>query len=206
MSWVTDLATRAGGLGLAAVMLIENLFPPIPSEAVLPFAGFLVGRGDLGLVPAMLGSTLGSAAGALVLYAIGRFGGRVVLLRHGHLFRLSERDLDRADEWFDRHGGKVVFFARMVPLVRSVVSVPAGTSQMPVGRFLVLTAAGSGVWNALLIGFGVALGENYVRVAGVVAAGSNVVVGVLAVTAVTAVAWWYRSRSRRRREVSPSDE
>jgi len=102
-----------------------------------------------------------------------------VLLRHGHLFRMSERDLDRADDWFDRHGPKIVFFARMVPLARSIVSVPAGTSEMPILRFLVLTAAGSALWNALMIGLGAAFGDNYDRVGDTVTRISDAVVIVL---------------------------
>jgi membrane protein DedA with SNARE-associated domain len=132
------------------------------------------------------------------LYAIGRWGGRAVLLRHGHLFRMSEQDLDRADDWFDRHGPKVVFFARMIPLARSIVSVPAGTSEMPILRFLLLTAAGSALWNALLIGLGVAFGENYQRVADTVSRVSDGVVIVLGVALVAVAVWWFRRRQTRR--------
>ncbi len=194
---MTDAVGRGGGVALALVMLAENVFPPIPSEAVLPFAGFLVEQGELTFAVALSAATLGSTVGAVVLYTAGRWGGRALLLRHGHLFRLSRRDLDRADDWFDRHGPKVVFVARMVPLFRSVVSVPAGTSEMPLGRFVVLTAAGSALWNAVLLGLGVAFGERYAAVGDAVGRGSTVLVVVLGVGLLAAAGWWYRSRGPR---------
>ncbi|MDQ3343333.1 MAG: DedA family protein, partial [Actinomycetota bacterium] len=110
----------------------------------------------------------------------------------------SEQDLDRADDWFDRHGPKIVFFARMIPLARSIVSVPAGTSEMPILRFLLLTAAGSALWNALLIGLGVAIGENYQRVVDTVSRVSDGVVIVLGVALVAVAVWWFRRRQTRR--------
>lgn len=190
-----EYVERGGAVALALVMLGENLFPPIPSEAVLPFVGFLVERGTMNALTALLAATAGSTIGALVLYAVGRYGGRAVLLRHHGMFRMSERDLDRADDWFDRHGGKIVFFARMVPLARSIVSIPAGTSEMPVGRFLLLTAAGSALWNVFLIGAGMVVGDNYEQIADVVGRASTIVVVVLGAVVLVAATWWYRSRS-----------
>ena len=149
---------------LFALVLAENLFPPIPSEVILPLAGFLVSEGEMSLAGALVASTAGSTAGALVLYAFGRYGGRPLLLRHGRLLRLSHERLDRADAWFDQHGPKIVFLGRMVPGVRSVVSVPAGLSEMPLVSFTLLTLAGSALWNAALIGAGWALGDNWERV------------------------------------------
>lgn len=191
---MTRFVESGGGWALALLMLLENLFPPVPSEAVLPFAGFLVGRGDLSAVTAMAAATAGSTVGALVLYALGRSGGRAMLLRHRRIFRLSADDLDRADDWFDRHGWKVVLLARMVPLARSVVSVPAGTSQMPLGRFLLLTAAGSAVWNGILLSLGAGFGDRYEQIARLVGRASTTVVIVLGIVTLGAAAWWYRSR------------
>ncbi len=149
--WAADVLGAYGSLELAALMLAENLFPPIPSEAILPLTGFLVGRGDLAFLPALVVATSGSLLGAFAPYALGRWGGRGLILRHGKLLRVTEAELDRADEWFDRYGDWVVLFGRMVPFVRSIVSIPAGLSEMPVLRFAILTAVGSGAWNALLI-------------------------------------------------------
>jgi membrane protein DedA with SNARE-associated domain len=162
--WVQDVLSGGGLAVLFALVLAENLFPPIPSEVILPLAGFLVSNGEMSFAEAVLASSAGSTAGALVLYALGRYGGRPLLLRHGRRLRLSDEGLDRADAWFDRHGGKVVFFGRMVPGVRSVVSVPAGMSEMPLLTFSALTLAGAAIWNSALIGAGWGLGDNWERV------------------------------------------
>lgn len=195
--WVEGALTAGGSFALGAVMFLENVFPPIPSELVLPYAGFLVGRGTISWFEALLSSTVGSVLGAVVLYALGRYGGRPVILRYRRLLRFSERDLDRADAWFDRHGPKIVFFARMVPLARSIVSLPAGWSQMPMGRFLVLTTLGTVAWNSLLIGGGFLLGENYERVGEVADTYSNVILAVTVVATVALVVWWLRRRPQR---------
>jgi membrane protein DedA with SNARE-associated domain len=178
--WIFDVISTLGYLGLALLLVAENLFPPIPSEIVLPLAGFVVGRGDLGFWPALLAATAGSVVGALILYALGRYGGRGLVLRYGQWLRVSAKDLERAEGWFRRYGDWVVLGARVVPLARSVVSIPAGTMKMSLLRFTVLTALGSGVWNALLIGAGVSLGANWTRIQDWVGSYSDVVLVLLA--------------------------
>lgn len=201
--WVQQALQSGGSVALALVMLIENLFPPIPSELVLPYAGFEVWRGNIGFVEALFAATVGSVIGALILYAIGRYGGRPVVLRLRWLLRASEADLDRADRWFDRYGPVIVLVARMVPIARSVVSLPAGWSQMPIWRFLALTTLGTLGWNTLLIGGGMLLGENYERVAALANAFSTVML-VVAVAAVAVVGvWLWRRHRRSTRELSP---
>ncbi len=179
-AWVLDVIAALGYVGLALLLIAENLFPPIPSEVVLPLAGFLVGRGDLGFWQALLASTLGSVAGALILYVLGRYGGRRLVLRYGKFLHVDEDRLDRADGWFRRYGDWVVLFARVVPFARSVVSIPAGTMKMPAGRFTALTALGSLAWNTLLIGAGVVLGANWQRVEAWIGSYSNLVLVVAA--------------------------
>lgn len=125
--WITGLVEAIGPLGIGLVLLVENLFPPIPSEAVLPFAGFLVYRGELSLVAALASSTLGSVTGALVLYEVGHRGGRRFVLRWGHVLRIDEEDLDRVGGWIDRHGPAVIMGARMIPFARRGLH-PRGTS------------------------------------------------------------------------------
>jgi len=195
--WAADVLAALGSFGLLFLMLAENLFPPIPSEAILPLAGFLVGRGELGGVQAVAAATAGSVLGALILYALGRWGGRAVVLRYGRMLRVTENDLDRAEGWFDKYGDAVVFFARMVPLARSVVSIPAGMLEMPVWRFTLLTTLGSALWNTLLVGAGWFLGANWERVSAIVGSISNAVL-IVALVAIAVLAIYWLRRPRRR--------
>ena len=182
--WIGEVMGSLGYVGLALLLIIENLFPLIPSEVVLPLAGFLVGRGIFTFWGALLAATIGATAGVLVLYGLGRWGGRALVLRYGRWLRVGEEDLDRAEGWFTRHGDPVVLGARVVPGARSVVSVPAGTSRMPLLRFTVLTSIGFAVWNAVLIGAGYALGANWDRVRGWVGSYSDVVLVVVIAAAI----------------------
>ena len=193
--WASDAVTSGGGLMLAAIMLGENLFPPIPSEAVLPLAGFLVDQGELALAVALFASTAGSVVGALLLYALGRWGGRPVLLRWHHLLRLDEGKLDKADDWFDQRGPKIVFWCRMIPIARSVVSIPAGASEMPLTQFLLFTTAGTLIWNGLLIGAGVLLGRNWEQVSAVASTYTDIILIGIAVAALGLAVWRWRQRS-----------
>ena len=181
--WVLDVVSSLGYVGLALLLLAENLFPPIPSEVVLPLAGFLVGRGDLNLWGALVAATTGSVLGAVVLYGLGRWGGRRLVLRYGSWLRVDEESLDRAEGWFRKYGDALVLFARIVPIARSIVSIPAGTAKMSLVRFVVLTCVGSAVWNALLIGAGMALGANWSVVQGWIGSYSEMVLILAAVGA-----------------------
>ena len=192
--WIFQVISTLGYLGLALLLVAENLFPPIPSEVVLPLAGFVVGRGDLGFLQALLASTTGSVVGALILYALGRYGGRGLVLRYGSWLRVSATELERAEGWFRRYGGWVVLGARVVPFARSIVSIPAGTMRMPLIRFTVLTTLGSGVWNALLIGAGVSLGANWTRISGWIGSYSDVVLILLAGAAAVFLVLRHRRR------------
>jgi membrane protein DedA with SNARE-associated domain len=194
--WIADLIDAFGALGVALLMALENLFPPIPSELILPFAGFLVGRGELGFLPVLVASTAGSLFGALVLYALGRWGGRKLILRYGRFLRVKEADLDRAEGWFDKYDEWVVLFGRMVPGVRSVVSIPAGMLGTPFVRFVILTTVGSAAWNALLLGAGWYLGENWHQIADIMGSASNVILVLVAVALVSAAVWWWRRHGR----------
>ena len=166
--WAQEVLIAHGVGMLVLLILLENVFPPIPSEIILPLAGFLVFEGEMTFVEAIVAATTGSVAGAAVLYALGRHGGRPLLLRYGRVLRLDDRRLDRADDWFDRHGPKIVFLGRMLPGVRSIVSVPAGLSEMRVPVFVALTALGSALWNGALIGAGWALGSRWEEVGEVI--------------------------------------
>ncbi|GAB4080985.1 hypothetical protein GCM10028783_19330 [Modestobacter muralis] len=177
--FLLDLVEKLGAPGVGLTILIETVIPPIPSEAVLGAAGVLINDGRLNVVPVVLFATLGSVIGALVLYWIGRALGP----RRSHAFLdrlplVETTDVDRTFAWFEKHGRSAVFFGRMVPIVRSFVSVPAGVVKMPLPQFLLFTTAGSLIWNSVLIGLGVAAGDfveanlhylDYVVVAAVVA-------------------------------------
>ena len=189
VGWVTDLVERLGGPGAGLAVALENLFPPIPSEVILPLAGFAASQGDLSLASAILWTTLGSLVGALLLYGAGVALGRERLRRIVHrmpLVRLS--DVDRAEDWFDRHGDKAVLLGRMVPIFRSLISIPAGVERMPVLRFALLTTLGSLVWNTTFVMAGYGLGENWHRVEDYVGIFQKLVIVVCAVAVVGFVA------------------
>jgi membrane protein DedA with SNARE-associated domain len=165
-SWVTDVVDALGYLGVALLVVLENVFPPIPSEIVLPFAGFVAEPDGVGAVAAMVGAaTAGSVVGAWVLYGVAALIGDAALhrfvARAGRWFGVKASDLDRAEQWFDRRANVAVLVGRCVPLIRSLVSIPAGFRRMEPVRFTVLTAAGSLVWNVALIGAGAALGTKW---------------------------------------------
>ena len=182
------------GVGLA--IALENVFPPLPSELFLPLAGFTASRGGFGLASAILWTTLGSVAGALVLYALGAALGRDRLRAVVARMPLVELgDVDRAEAWFARRGAAAVFLGRMVPVVRSLISVPAGIERMPVLRFLALTAAGSLLWNSAFVLAGYGLGESWPLVEAYAGIASKIVV----VVAVLAVLGFVLARVRGRR-------
>ncbi|HEY8583178.1 MAG TPA: DedA family protein [Capillimicrobium sp.] len=161
-----DAVTSAGYGGLIGIMIIENLFPPIPSEIVLPLAGYEVSQGELNFILTVLAATLGALIGALIIYAVGRYGGRPAIERWGKWLRIGPEEVERSEQWFARWGDWVVLGARLVPGARSVVSVPAGMARMPLPRFVALTTLGSLVWNTILIGVGYQLGENWDEISG----------------------------------------
>lgn len=165
--WITSVVDSIGAAGVGLLIALENVFPPIPSEVVLPFAGFSAARGELNVALAWAAATAGSVLGAYVLYAIAaRIGyDRLHDLAGRRWFLLfSEDDLARGERFFRDHGDKVVLLARFVPLLRSVVSVPAGFARMPLVRFTALTAIGSGIWNAVFLYAGYRLGADWARV------------------------------------------
>jgi membrane protein DedA with SNARE-associated domain len=151
-----------GGPGAGLLVALESVFPPIPSELILPLAGFTASLGELSLVSAIIWCTIGSLVGALTLYSVGAALGRD-RVKHlvARLPLVDQRDVDLGERWFVRHGYAAVFFGRMLPIVRSAISIPAGVERMPLLRFAAYTAAGSGIWNTIFIVAGFQLGERY---------------------------------------------
>ncbi|GLX08344.1 DedA family protein [Microbispora sp. NBRC 16548] len=160
--WAMELTERLGAPGAGVAIALENLFPPLPSEVILPLAGFTAARGDMSLVAALLWTTAGSVVGALALYCVGALLGRertVAVAARLPLVKIS--DIEKAEAWFARHGVKTVFFGRMIPIFRSLISVPAGVERMPLGTFLLFTTLGSLIWNTVFVLAGYLLGENW---------------------------------------------
>ncbi len=194
--WVIEVVDRLGEIGVGALTLLETVFPPIPSEVVLPLAGYLANRGRLDLWGVFVASTVGALLGAWVLYALGaRLGANRATELLARLPLLDREDVERAAEWFDRHGNAAVFTGRLVPGVRSLISIPAGASRMSLPRFTLLTLAGSALWNSLLIGGGYALGTQYAMVERY----STVLDYVVIAAVVLSIALLVRRRLRKRR-------
>ncbi|CAL9621035.1 hypothetical protein SUDANB95_05814 [Actinosynnema sp. ALI-1.44] len=198
VKWVTDLMEAFGAPGAGIAIALENLFPPLPSEVFLPLAGFTAAQGGMSLIAAILWTTAGSVAGALVLYYVGALLGRDRVRRIAEKMPLVKvSDVDKTEDWFQRHGRATVFFGRMVPIFRSLISIPAGVERMPLPTFIAFTAAGSAIWNTALILAGYALGENWHLVERYLGVASKVVIGVV----VLAIAWFVVSRLANRKKV-----
>ncbi len=188
--WVTRIVETVGYGGVAGLVALENLFPPIPSEVILPLSGFVAGRGDASVIGMVIAATIGSMIGAIVLYGIAAGVGparlRRFVVRFGGWFGLDEADLDKTEEWFDRRATMAVLLCRCVPLMRSLVSIPAGFRRMPLGRFSLYTLIGSLVWNIAHIAAGYALGDRWEQLESPLEAAQNAVLVLIAV----AVAWF----------------
>ncbi|GAA3193454.1 DedA family protein [Actinocorallia longicatena] len=160
--WAAGVIETLGAVGVGLLILLENLFPPLPSELILPLSGFAASEGRVNVVAVAVAATAGSVAGALLLYGLGAW------LGHERAYRLADRipfvdpaDLDRATGWFRKHGGATVLFGRLVPVVRSFVSIPAGIERMPLTRFILYTTLGSAVWNTAFVALGYLLGSRW---------------------------------------------
>ncbi|MFB8083021.1 MULTISPECIES: DedA family protein [unclassified Streptomyces] len=195
--WAADLVDTMGGPGAGLAIALENLFPPLPSEVILPLTGFAAGQGVLSLASALFWTTLGSVVGAVALYWIGVLFGRDrmhALWRKLPLVKSS--DLVRTEEWFARHGMKAVFLGRMVPIFRSLISVPAGVERMPLPLFVLLTTLGSLIWNSVLVMAGYWLGDRWDVVETYVGVLSKAVLGMVAVAVAAYVTVRLRGRGR----------
>ncbi|MFC9800158.1 DedA family protein [Streptomyces bacillaris] len=201
--WATGLVETFGGPGAGFAIALENLFPPLPSEIILPLTGFAVAQGVLSLVSALFWTTLGSVVGAVALYGLGAvFGRERMHALWAKLPLVKASDLVRTEEWFARHGTKAVLLGRMVPVFRSLISVPAGVERMPLPVFVALTTAGSLVWNTMLVLAGYWLGDSWDVVGTYVGIMSKVVLGA----AVLAVTWYVVTRLRGRKRSRRGEE
>lgn len=178
--WIVHVIESGGYIGIFFLMILENVFPPIPSEVVIPLAGFAAASGDLHILGVLIATTLGGAVGCIPLYMLGRLFGMERLkrlsARYGRLLTLSPGDLDRAQAWFLKHGHLAVFFGRLMPTVRSLISIPAGIAHMPFWRFFLYSFIGTFIWTSMLLFVGYVLESQYEKISGYLDVVSNAII------------------------------
>ena len=199
--FILHIIEQFGYFGVFFLILIENVFPPIPSEVILLFSGFFSSYTSLSVFYMILASTLGSFLGAIILYYIGKIFNKerlkkIVNGRLGKILFLKEKDIDKADEWFDNKGNKSVFFCRFVPIVRSLISIPAGMSEMPMLKFIIYTVCGSMIWNTILICLGYKLGDNWEYVLTILDKYQMVVIIILIIILGYVIIKFYRKKRK----------
>lgn len=199
--FILHIIEQFGYFGVFFLILIENVFPPIPSEVILLISGFFSSYTSLSVFYMILASTLGSFLGAIILYYIGKIFNKerlkeIVNGRLGKILFLKENDIDKADEWFDNKGNKSVFFCRFVPIVRSLISIPAGMSEMPMGKFIIYTICGSMIWNTVLICLGYRLGSNWEYVLTILDKYQMVVIVILVIIFGYVIIKFYRKKRK----------
>lgn len=181
--WILTIMDTLGYIGVTIMMFLENVFPPIPSELIMPAAGFAAAQGEMSLVWVIVAGTLGSVLGALPLYYLGTIFDEERLLKlaekYGKWVLVKPSDVTKANKWFNKYGKAVIFFGRMVPAIRSLISIPAGMNKMPLLPFLLLTSLGSAIWTSLLAYAGYALGANYDKVEQYISPISKAVVAIV---------------------------
>ncbi|ANF95261.1 DedA family protein [Paenibacillus bovis] len=199
-NWITSFMEEYGYIGIALIIALENVFPPIPSEIVLPFGGFMTTNSSLTVIGVIIAATIGSVAGAVILYGIGRALDvarlEKIIDRWGHILRIKKEDVHRADAWFDKYGYWTVLFCRMIPLVRSLISIPAGMSNMKFGLFLLFTTIGTVIWNTVLVTVGAALGENWHSITNFMDIYSNIAYAVIAIAGIGMIIWFVRRNKK----------
>ena len=189
-----------GYIGVAFLIMIENLFPPIPSEVILTFGGFMTTNTSLSIIGMIIASTIGAVVGAAILYGVGTLLDverlEKIVDKYGNVLRITKDDIHKADSWFDRHGVWTVFFCRFVPLIRSLISLPAGMANMSFGLFMLFTTLGTVIWNTVLIYLGAAVGSQWETIVAYMDIYSNVAYVLLAILLVAAIIWYIRKRKQ----------
>lgn len=201
--FILSMMNQFGYIGVFLLIAIENIFPPIPSEVILLFGGFMTTYSELNIILMIIFATLGSLLGAIVLYYIGKILNKerlkkIVSGKIGKVLRLKNSDIDKADEWFDTKGNKTVFFCRFIPIVRSLISIPAGMSEMPLGKFFLYTTTGSLIWNTVLIVIGSIVGENWQSILNIFDTYSNIVLVLLVIIFVVGVYVFYHTKNKKK--------
>ncbi|RIN23520.1 DedA family protein [Staphylococcus succinus] len=194
--WITQFMEKFGYWGIAFLIFLENVFPPIPSEIILTFGGFMTTKSDLGFVGVTITSTIGSVLGAIALYGIGAWIGERNLYRfinrYGKILRVKTKDLDKTIGWFEKYGYWTIFFCRFVPLLRSLISIPAGLTRMNLPLFIVFTTIGTLIWNVVLIYLGQAVGGNWHTIVNYMNVYSRIIYIVLAILIIFLIWKWLK--------------
>lgn len=200
-NWITAIMDQFGYFGVFLLIMIENVFPPIPSEVILTFGGFMTTYSDMTRVGVIIAATAGSVIGAMILYSIGLFLDvarlEKIVDRWGGILRLTRKDIHKADAWFDKYGPWTVLLCRLVPLIRSLISIPAGMSNMNFPLFILLTTIGSLIWNTALVMIGAAVGNNWQLIVHYMDIYSNVAYVLLAIGGIAICIWYIRFRRKR---------
>lgn len=199
-TWITTIMEDFGYLGVFLLIMLENLFPPIPSEVILTFGGYMTTKTDLTVVGVIIASTIGSVAGAIILYGIGAIVGIQRIERFvdkwGKILRLTSKDIHKANAWFEKYDVWTVFFCRFIPLIRSLISLPAGLAKMNFWIFLLLTTLGTLIWNMVLVNLGAALGNSWETVVHYMDIYSNFAYAALVLIFLVIVIRFYRKKMR----------
>jgi len=197
---VLPIIQTIGYLGVFLLMLAESTLLPIPSEAILPFAGYLIAQGQMNLWITLLAATIGTIIGSIISYAIGKYIGRTVVLKYGKYILLDEHDLDIAKNWFYKHGEKMIFVCRFIPVIRHVISLPAGTAQMHFRKFIIYTAIGGLMWNSILIYIGIQLEQNW----NMLIQYSQLIDIVAIIAIIILIIWFVKSKKSGARKTKPT--
>ncbi|WP_243355642.1 DedA family protein [Bacillus litorisediminis] len=200
-NWITDIMEQFGYWGILFLIALENVFPPIPSEVILTFGGVMTTQTDLTVAGVITFATLGSVGGAIILYGIGMLLDverlEKIVDKWGHILRITKEDIHKADAWFDKYGVWTVFFCRLIPLIRSLISIPAGMSNMNFWLFLLFTTLGTLIWNIILVNLGAALGNSWETIVHYMDIYSNIVYALLAILFIAVVVLYIRKRRLR---------
>lgn len=200
-NFIIEFMNSFGYFGVFLLIAIENIFPPIPSEVILLFGGFMTTYTKLNIIFMIIASTLGSLIGAIVLYYIGKIFNKerlkkIISGKIGKILRLKNSDIDKADRWFDTKGNKTVFFCRFIPIVRSLISIPAGMSEMPIIKFLTYTIFGSLIWNTVIIITGKMVGNNWTKILTIFDTYSHIVLIIFIIIFIILITIFYKKRKK----------
>lgn len=201
-NFLEEIINQFGYAAIVVLIAVENIFPPIPSEVILTFGGFMTAATDMTVTGVIIASTAGSVGGAVVLYYLGSILGaermKRIVMKYGKWLRLTTDDVDKSYGWFNKYGSWTVFFCRFIPLIRSLISIPAGMSRMSMLKFLVLTTIGTFIWNTVLVNLGASVGENWEDIVAVMDVYSNIAYAVIAVLGIAFLVWFFYFRPKQK--------